>query len=192
MGELHFFFIVLQIFTSAFILFSNNPMHSILFMILLFFESAIVLALFNLDFFAFLFILVYVGAIAVLFLFIVMLLEVKVESMEFALYFPLSLLADTYLFVESYAFLQRWLFAPDLPFLTGSLFLSFGEFSPLLIAISQLLFNYYILCVLIAGYILLIALLGAISLSYDYAGISTRLYSYRKLSRSSNFISFFQ
>ncbi len=51
------YFIILQVFTSTFIYFSINPIHSVLLLILLFFESSIVLSLFNLEFISILFIL---------------------------------------------------------------------------------------------------------------------------------------
>ena len=81
------YFIVLQVFTSTFIYFSINPMHSILLLILLFFESSIVLSLFNLEFISILFILIYVGAIAILFLFIIMMLQLKLNDLELLFFF---------------------------------------------------------------------------------------------------------
>ena len=61
---------------------SRNPVHSVLFLILVFFNSAGLLLLLGLDFFAMIFLVVYVGAIAVLFLFVVMMLNVKLAEIN--------------------------------------------------------------------------------------------------------------
>ncbi len=83
------YFIILQVFTSTFIYFSINPIHSILLLILLFFESSIVLSLFNLEFISILFILIYVGAIAILFLFVIMMLQLKLNDLELLIFLPI-------------------------------------------------------------------------------------------------------
>ena len=59
---------------------SKNPVHSVLFLILVFCNAAGLLILLHLDFFAMIFLVVYVGAIAVLFLFVVMMLEIRTFS----------------------------------------------------------------------------------------------------------------
>ena len=61
---------------------SKNPVHSVLFLILVFFNSAGLLLLLGLDFFALIFLVVYVGAIAVLFLFVVMMLNIKLAEIN--------------------------------------------------------------------------------------------------------------
>jgi NADH-quinone oxidoreductase subunit J len=187
MTFLQFSLITCQMLTAIFILYSTNPMHAILFMILLFFETSITLALFNLEFFALLFLLVYVGAIAILFLFIVMLLEVRYDSLEFLLYFPLLVGLEIFAVYAIYGWLQP-VFASQI---VTEFWIFYDWLSDLQI-FAQYLFNYYLIGVLMAGYILLVALIGAIALSYDYAAVTKRLYPFRRLSRSSNFLSFFQ
>ena len=61
---------------------SRNPVHSVLFLILVFFNGAGLLILLGLDFFAMVFLVVYVGAIAVLFLFVVMMLNIKLAEIS--------------------------------------------------------------------------------------------------------------
>ena len=61
---------------------SKNPVHSVLFLILVFFNSAGLLLLLGLDFMALIFLIVYVGAIAVLFLFVVMMLSIKLAEIN--------------------------------------------------------------------------------------------------------------
>ena len=77
---LHSFLTFLLLFSSVFVLISENPVHSVLFLILTFCNAAAILLLLNVEFLGLIFIIVYVGAIAVLFLFVVMMLNVKIYS----------------------------------------------------------------------------------------------------------------
>lgn len=192
MEFIHLFFLFSQTLTAILLFLSPNPMHSILFMIFLFFESAIILLLFQLDFFAFLFIIVYVGAVAVLFLFVVMLLDVKYASIKLLFFFPLNFFFNAIFINYCYVFFNSF-FLPTNLFILNSKFLDVNfDFLSDLIVIAQILFNYFLICFLIAGLILLIALIGAIVLSYDFHTFKTRGLIYRQLSRNSNFLAFFQ
>lgn len=82
---LNYFIIVLSllIFTCALLtILSKNPIHSILFLILVFIISTIFLIILNVEFIAMLFLVVYIGAITVLFLFVVMMLNVKIVEID--------------------------------------------------------------------------------------------------------------
>lgn len=103
----YFLFILFKFlicFSSLMILLSRNPIHSILYFILVFFNGSGLLLLLGAEFLALVYVVVYVGAIAVLFLFIVMMLNVRViEETETQLkYLPVSLLFGFFL---SYEFL---------------------------------------------------------------------------------------
>jgi len=102
MFNLFNYFIILQVFTSTFIYFSINPIHSILLLILLFFESAVVLSLFNLEFISILFILIYVGAIAILFLFVIMMLQLKLNDKEGLNFLPILFGLNFLCFIKIY------------------------------------------------------------------------------------------
>lgn len=186
MENIHHLFIFIQFITALLIFFSNNPMHSILFMILLFFESALILALFNLDFFALLFIIIYVGAIAILFLFIVMLLDVKFANNQLFYYYILSLTFCFFFFLGTIDSFEPLFYKEN------SLNILYFEFLIDLYVIAQILYNYYLFCFLIAGLILFVALVGAIAISFDFNKVKNHGVVFRKLSRSSNFLSFFQ
>ena len=80
MISLHYFFITILLLSSLFVLISQNPVHSVLFLILAFCNASGILFLFNAEFLGLVFIIIYVGAIAILFLFVVMMLNVKVYS----------------------------------------------------------------------------------------------------------------
>lgn len=183
MPTLFLFFFFLQVFTSTFIFFSINPIHSILLLILLFFESSIVLSLFSLEFVSILFIIIYVGAIAILFLFVIMMLQLKLNNLEVLFFFPIILSINMLIFFfllhYSYPFL----------FLLCSNTLVYDESFNELFIISQFLYNYSVICFLLAGIILLLALLGSIIISLDFNKLHYNII-FKKLNRVSNFISF--
>ena len=74
---LFYFFSSIALMSGIMVIRSRNPVHSVLFLILVFCNAAGLLILLDLDFFAMIFLVVYVGAIAVLFLFVVMMLHIK-------------------------------------------------------------------------------------------------------------------
>jgi len=74
---LFFFFSILSLVCGLFVVTSRNPIHSVLFLVLVFFNVSGLLILLGVEFLALLFLIVYVGAIAVLFLFIIMMLDIK-------------------------------------------------------------------------------------------------------------------
>jgi NADH-quinone oxidoreductase subunit J len=192
MFSLFNYFIFLQVFTSTFIYFSVNPIHSILLLILLFFESSIVLALLNLEFISILFILIYVGAIAILFLFVVMMLQLKLNDLEVLFFLPFSIgfnfLFIIYLFYFYQPYKYNFLYNNSNEFVCFDIVEeSFNE----IFIIGQILYNYSALCFLLAGIILLLALIGSIVLSLEYNKINSIVIS-KKLIRNSNFVSFFK
>jgi NADH:ubiquinone oxidoreductase subunit 6 (subunit J) len=77
-----YFFFVCGICCSFFVVFSINPIHSILFLILVFFNISGILILLGLEYFALIFIIIYVGAISVLFLFIIMMLNIRIIELK--------------------------------------------------------------------------------------------------------------
>jgi NADH-quinone oxidoreductase subunit J len=112
-----FFFIIsaLCITSGIFVISINNPIHSILLLIMLFFFGSILLLLLNVEFFAFIFLIVYIGAIAVLFLFMVMTLDIKISNISqkinnlfsYRSFLVLLLLINILLFLqEDYLFLH--------------------------------------------------------------------------------------
>jgi NADH:ubiquinone oxidoreductase subunit 6 (subunit J) len=77
-----FIFSSLALVSGIMVIQSRNPVHSVLFLILVFFNAAGLLILLGLDFFAMIFLVVYIGAIAVLFLFVVMMLNIKLAEIN--------------------------------------------------------------------------------------------------------------
>ena len=191
MQSLHIFLALFLIISSFFVFISENPVHSVLFLILGFCSASSILFIFNIDFLGVLFIIIYVGAIAVLFLFVVMMLNVKVSEVNSSTYLPLIFLSSTVVLVQLYSNL-------DLIFFNYSLDNNYIIFSNLLDNLSnidlfgQALYNYFLVCFLIAGLILLVAMVGAIVLTLNYNSNKKTELVNKKLSRSDNFLAFFQ
>jgi NADH-ubiquinone oxidoreductase chain 6 len=106
MGEkiLFYFFCFFVLFSAFMVIRSKNPVYSVLFLILVFCNSAGLLLLLNLDFFALIFLIVYVGAIAVLFLFVVMMLNIKLTEVHESIfhYLPIGGFVGFIFFIEFY------------------------------------------------------------------------------------------
>lgn len=183
MFNLFNYFLILQVFTSTFIYFSINPIHSILLLILLFFESAIVLSLFNLEFISILFILIYVGAIAILFLFVIMMLQLKLNDKELLIFLPILFSFNFLCFLNMFNNYEI--------FYNSLNYFNFEESFLEIFILGQVLYNYSIICFLLAGLILLLALIGSIILSLEFSKIKLN-FIFKKLGRLSNFISFFK
>lgn len=170
--------------------YSINPVHSILFLILTFVNSAFILVLFKIEFLSLLFIIIYVGAIAVLFLFVIMMLNIKKNVMT-------SVVNKNYLFLAIVVFavscykmeniFDSFLIAEDL-FLPG--FVAIDFFADIYI-IGQSLYNYYFLLVLLGGLILLIAMVGAVILTLEFKDIHLVEVDSRQLSRTTETLGLF-
>jgi NADH-quinone oxidoreductase subunit J len=96
---------------SAFmVVLSRNPVHSVLFLILCFFNSAGIFLLLGAEFLAFILVIVYVGAVAVLFLFVVMMLDVEFKSISSTVinYLPIGMTIGFILLAELILVLFTW------------------------------------------------------------------------------------
>lgn len=82
MNYLLFTFCLLALICSVLVVVSKNPIHSILYLILVFCNVTFVLIILGVEFIAITFLIVYVGAIAVLFLFVVMMLNIKILELD--------------------------------------------------------------------------------------------------------------
>ena len=159
-----YLFATVAIASSIMVITSRNPVHSVLFLILCFFNAAGLFVLLGAEFLAMILVVVYVGAVAVLFLFVVMMLDVDfVELREGMLnYLPIGGVIGLILLVELILLLGTWNIAPDLiaqassPQPTGITNTQ---------AIGQVLYTKYIFWFQTSGLILLVAMIGAIVLT---------------------------
>src|SRR5712671_1283617 len=107
-----FAFVVMA--SAAMVVSSRNPVHSVLFLILAFFNAAALFLIAGAEFLAMILVIVYVGAVAVLFLFVVMMLDVDFAQLRggFQRYLPVGATVGAVLFLELVAVLGGWKLAP--------------------------------------------------------------------------------
>ena len=138
---------------------SRNPVYSVLFLILAFFNAAGLFVLIGAEFIAMLLVVVYVGAVAVLFLFVVMMLDINFAEMRagFQKYLPIGLVVGGILVFELVAAMYGDAFS-------GATLPEASEISNTR-ALGNVLYTKYMYLFQVAGLILLVAMIGAISLT---------------------------
>ncbi len=164
-----FFYLFSFIITSCavMVISSKNPVHSVLFLILAFFNSGALFVILGAEFLAMMLVIVYVGAVAVLFLFVVMMLNINYSTIKdgFQKYLPIGLLIGLILFIEII-----------LMVFSGDLLVNQNENTltnlPNTHQIGLLLYTDYIYVFQLSGLILLVAMVGAIVLTLrDRTGV---------------------
>ena len=161
MIEAAFFYLFAAVMLGAglMVVVSRNPVFSVLFLILAFFNAAGLFVLIGAEFIAMLLVVVYVGAVAVLFLFVVMMLDINFAEMRagFQKYLPLGLVVGGILVFELVAAIYGDAFSgatlPAMPEISNTR------------ALGNVLYTKYLYLFQIAGLILLVAMIGAISLT---------------------------
>ncbi|PAX09320.1 NADH-quinone oxidoreductase subunit J [Sphingomonas lenta] len=164
-----YLFATVTIASAALTISSRNPVHSVLWLILAFFNAAGLMVLAGAEFIAMLLIIVYVGAVAVLFLFVVMMLDIDVAEMRagFVRYLPLglalavALLAEIVIGIGAYGAGGIELAARTAPA---------AQPVPNIQALGNLLYTRYLFIFEVAGLVLLVAMIGAIVLTYRKRG----------------------
>jgi NADH-quinone oxidoreductase subunit J len=146
---------------------ARNPVHAVLWLILAFFNAAGLMVLVGAEFIAMLLVIVYVGAVAVLFLFVVMMLNVDFAELRsgFARYLPLGMVMAVVLAAEIifYAFVRMSVAGPvEL----GRRAAVIDPKVPNIEAIGNLLYTRYLFVFEGAGFVLLVAMIGAIVLTH--------------------------
>lgn len=165
--SLFHYFITLATLAAFFVINSKNPIYSVLFLILVFFNTSAMLLLVGVDFFSMVFLVVYVGAIAVLFLFVVMMLHIKInEKTEKKLkYIPLGLALGLLFLFQILSITEK----ESLPILAH--FPSFenvmedAKSTSNIQNIGYILYTHNALHFILASLILFVAMLGAIVLT---------------------------
>jgi len=151
--------------SAAMVVTSRNPVHSVLFLILAFFNASALFLIAGAEFLAMILVIVYVGAVAVLFLFVVMMLDVDFVALRegFQRYAPAGGIIGAVLFAELLFALLGWQFSTDAPVLRLS---QIPEKIQNTAAIGNVLYTQYIFLFQMAGLILLVAMIGAIVLTH--------------------------
>jgi NADH-quinone oxidoreductase subunit J len=143
---------------------SRNPVHSVLFLILAFFNAAALFLIAGAEFLAMTLVIVYVGAVAVLFLFVVMMLDVDFAALRegFQRYAPLGAVIGAILLLELLLVFGTWTFATDAAALR--LNPTPGDVDNTR-ALGRILYTDYVFLFQASGLILLVAMIGAIVLT---------------------------
>jgi NADH-quinone oxidoreductase subunit J len=144
---------------------ARNPVHSVLFLILAFFNAAGLFVVLGAEFLAMILVIVYVGAVAVLFLFVVMMLDVDFVALRqgFLNYLPVGALIGVVLLAELVIVLAGSVFSPGAP--TVVAIPASGSGVTNTAALGAILYTRYAFFFEIAGMILLVAMIGAIVLT---------------------------
>lgn len=143
---------------------ARNPVHSVLFLILAFFNAAGLFLIAGAEFLAMILVIVYVGAVAVLFLFVVMMLDIDFAQLRegFQRYAPVGAVIGAILLIELFMVVATWRFAP------GAATLRLNP-SPAGLnnpeALGRILYTDHIYLFQAAGLVLLVAMIGAIVLT---------------------------
>jgi NADH-quinone oxidoreductase subunit J len=146
---------------------ARNPVHSVLWLILAFFNSAGLFILLGAEFLAMILVIVYVGAVAVLFLFVVMMLDINFSELRsgFMRYLPIGALIGFVLLAELVLIFGHWVIAPGV----GGLAAAPAGIPAVPMtntrALGNLLYTRYLFAFQTAGVILLVAMVGAIVLT---------------------------
>ena len=145
---------------------ARNPVHSVLFLILAFFNAAGLFVLLGAEFLAMILVIVYVGAVAVLFLFVVMMLDINFVQLRhgFMQYLPIGALIGLVLLVELVLIFGAWTLSPDIGTAAAAPTPAPAQITNTA-ALGALLYTHYIYAFQAAGLILLVAMIGAIVLT---------------------------
>lgn len=162
-----YLFASITLLSTVMVITARNPVHSVLFLILAFFNAAGLFVLLGAEFIAIILVIVYVGAVAVLFLFVVMMLDISFADLRKGAmqYVPMGLFAGGVLLFELISIFAAWQFAksaddnvayptPDISEATNTE------------ALGRILYTDYIFAFQVSGLILLVAMIGAIVLTH--------------------------
>lgn len=166
-----YMFAAVAVASGVLVISARNPVHSVLFLILAFFNAAGLFVLMGAEFLAMILVVVYVGAVAVLFMFVVMMLDINFVEMRqgFLQYLPVGALIGVILFVELVFAVGAWSFAPEAAGLAAAPTPSPDQITNTH-AIGQIMYTKYIYLFQAAGMVLLVAMIGAIVLTHRQRG----------------------
>jgi len=195
--SLFYLFSSFSVISSFFVITTKNPVFSILFLIFSFTNVSCLLFLFNFEFLPISFLIIYVGAVAVLFLFVLMMLNIKLAELQesYSNYVPVSLFFG-FIFVVELLFLLRSEFVfldifneNSIYFLSELIEMSntkllftnfFGSYSNIK-TLAVALFTDYLFAFIIAGFILLLAMVAAILLTIQKNFVSKYQNIYKQI-----------
>lgn len=161
-----YLFSAIMLASGVLVISSRNPVHSVLFLILAFFNAAGLFILLGAEFLAMILVVVYVGAVAVLFLFVVMMLDIDFAELREGMlnYLPVGATIGLILMVELVLVVAGWSISPDLLKTVTSPAPPIADMTNTE-ALGRILYTKYIYYFQAAGLILLVSMIGAIVLT---------------------------
>ena len=180
-------FSLIAIISAIMVTASKNTVHSVFFLILDFISISCLFIMIGAEFLGMIMLIVYVGAVAVLFLFVVMMLNVAQQknqwfsSAESSKHIPIGLIISVIIFFELIIVIGGWKFKPELETVSILRDLTVSNTH----SIGNILYTDYILAFQLSGMILLIAMIGAIVLTFrKRSGLKKQNY-FKQISRES-------
>lgn len=162
-----YLFAAVAVASGVMVIAARNPVHSVLFLILAFFNSAGLFVLMGAEFLAMILVVVYVGAVAVLFLFVVMMLDINFTQLRegFQRYLPVGALIGLVLLAELVLIGGSYALAPGMAEVAGAPMPAAETGLTNTEALGHLIYTKYAYLFQAAGLILLVAMVGAIVLT---------------------------
>ena len=162
-----YLFSAIMVVSAVMVISSRNPVHSVLFLILAFFNAAGLFVLIGAEFLAMILVVVYVGAVAVLFLFVVMMLDVNIAELRqgFLQYLPVGGLVGLILMVELIMVAGFYFGAPEAAEAVARVPIPPADEVTNTEALGRVLYTDYVYLFQASGLILLVAMIGAIVLT---------------------------
>ncbi|HEY7763858.1 MAG TPA: NADH-quinone oxidoreductase subunit J [Aestuariivirgaceae bacterium] len=161
-----YIFAAVAVASAVMVITSRNPVHSVLFLILCFFNAAGLFILLGAEFLAMILVVVYVGAVMVLFLFVVMMLDIDFAELRQGMlnYLPVGGTIGLILLVELVLALGTWAISPEASRVIAAPAPPLANLTNTE-ALGQILYTRYVYFFQAAGLILLVAMIGAIVLT---------------------------
>ncbi len=182
-----YFFSIIAIFSAIMVIVSKNTVHSVFFLILDFISISCLFIMIGAEFIGMMMLIVYVGAVAVLFLFVVMMLNVSQQKNEWldgeknSNHIPVGLLISVVIFFELIIVVGGWKYKPELLKNFSSIGIDLSTTNTH--EIGEVLYTDYIHLFQLSGMILLVAMIGAIVLTFRKRdGIKRQSY-FKQISR---------
>ena len=173
-------FSIIAIISAIMVTASKNTVHSVFFLILDFISVSCLFIMIGAEFLGMIMLIVYVGAVAVLFLFVVMMLNVAQQKnqwftgKESSKHIPVGLIIGTLIFFEIIIVIGGWKYKPDIFNINNSISQTSVSNTH---SLGQILYTDYIHVFQISGMILLVAMVGAIVLTFrQRAGVKRQSY----------------
>jgi NADH-quinone oxidoreductase subunit J len=180
-----YLFAGIAVLSGLMVITARNPVHSVLFLILAFFNAAGLFVLLGAEFLAMILVVVYVGAVAVLFLFVVMMLDINFSALRRGIrqHLMLGLTVGVVLLAELVIVVGAWAVAPEVASHTAQVV------TPLVTAtntqaLGSILYTHYIYAFEGSGLVLLVAMIGAIVLTHRSRGGVRRQTIAKQISRT--------